>query len=906
MLRRALTIILTGTSIALVPVIARAQTQLSIAAARHDTLALDSSSAVTVVFRLTNTSADSVTVTPSLALPRGWERLMRAGAMRIAPGETELWIAGVHAPSGAAAGVVVVRGVAGQATDSVFVRIQERRAIELLSLDAPGWILSGAAYDARFLVRNRGNVPTSVSLVATSSRGGRPTVDMPVVSLLPGGTSTVHVHMAASSVGGKAEDDLLELVAQDQQDSRVRVTAASRTTLVPKNGGMSDNLSTIPSTLTLRAAQSGNGISLATVSGHGMIAGTKTVVDYSGYVPAKGQSPFGERDEYRLALHNDQFSARLGDGIYGFSQLTSNSALGFGAEVGGTRGLFNTAAYVQRSRWMTDAPVEAGLRFGSSNDHPVRFGVTGVGRESDGTTAGVVSFSGAAPLSRYATLSTEVAGSDSAGTSSGAERTELSGSVGGRLSYDLTSLWTGLEFAGSQRSTRGTDASLSLAATPSLSFHGYAGLHSTGSPTPTAYSPLDQYDNGTVGATFGAWGSLDYTFTSRRDVGDSVSFDGEQRGFRANVSLPVGPAMLSLNGEHGTTTERTASIARPYTALGGSFSVRLPNNGTVSVFGQHADGNGLGSDGKPSNIGGVIGIVPVGNRVQFTVTSTVSSMRRYLGQDSSTVWFGQGDARLDYRLQNETTVGLRAHYWLNPKLQGAQSSNTVYLEVRVPLGLPIGRQRRLGRVEGKVRDSNGKPLPGVLVHVGDQVGVTDEHGEVSMFGLSSGTHPISLDAGAAGAQNMLVGDATVTVDGKSDRAATFSVGVARGAHLKGRVKVMDFGTTTPDAASDSLVDAGPLRNVTIALQGARDTLYQTTNDRGQIDFGAVPPGHWTLAVLPGADLPDHHAFQNERIDLQLTPGDSRNVELRVIPRKRAVTFINGGETLKVRQQRNPE
>jgi len=321
----------------------------------------------------------------------------------------------------------------------------------------------------------------------------------------------------------------------------------------------------------------------------------------------------------------------------------------------------------------------------------------------------------------------------------------------------------------------------------------------------------------------------------------------------------------------------------------------------MSFYAQHSDGNTLGSDSRSSLTAGMFAGVALGQSVRLTVQSSVSSMERLASETNATM-YGQADARLDYRLPSETTIGLRGHMWINPALQGARDGNVVYVEVKKPLGIPVGRQRRLGRVEGRVADANGKPLSGVLVHVGDQMGVTDTKGQVSLFGLPSGVHPISLDAAGAAAQTMLVGDASVTVDGNSSRAASFSVGVARGARLRGRVRVLDFGTTVPEKpeGADSLVDAGALQNVTISLQGARDTLYQTTDDRGQIDFGAIPPGRWTLAVLPGASLPDHHAFQNERIDLQLVPGDQREVELRVVPRKRTITFIGSGETLKVR------
>src|SRR5262245_49858713 len=121
--RRIVVATLTGASLALVPVVARAQgqTQLSITTARRDTLALDSSSAVTAVFRVKNASRDTVIIVPSLALPRGWEPLIGPPTLRIGPGATELWITGVHAPSSAAAGTVVIRGAVGPVTDSVLV-----------------------------------------------------------------------------------------------------------------------------------------------------------------------------------------------------------------------------------------------------------------------------------------------------------------------------------------------------------------------------------------------------------------------------------------------------------------------------------------------------------------------------------------------------------------------------------------------------------------------------------------------------------------------------------------------------------------------------------------------------------------------------------------------------------------
>ena len=88
-------------------------------------------------------------------------------------------------------------------------------------------------------------------------------------------------------------------------------------------------------------------------------------------------------------------------------------------------------------------------------------------------------------------------------------------------------------------------------------------------------------------------------------------------------------------------------------------------------------------------------------------------------------------------------------------------------------------------------------------------------------------------------------------------------------------------------------------NVVVALESARDTIYQSSDDRGRLDFGAVAPGNWTLAVLPG-ELPDHHVFESDRVEITVGAGEHRDVELRLVPRQRNVTFVGPDVTLKAK------
>jgi hypothetical protein len=137
---------------------------------------------------------------------------------------------------------------------------------------------------------------------------------------------------------------------------------------------------------------------------------------------------------------------------------------------------------------------------------------------------------------------------------------------------------------------------------------------------------------------------------------------------------------------------------------------------------------------------------------------------------------------------------------------------------------------------------------------------------------------------------VLVGEATVEVAAGSRQTATFAVALAQGARIRASVRQSAFSSGEGTSEGDTLVDAGGLESAMVSLQGARDTIYQTTDVQGKLDFGIVAPGTWRVRVM-AADIPAYHALDVEQIELVVHPGDKRDVEFRVIPRKRTVKVI---------------
>jgi protocatechuate 3,4-dioxygenase beta subunit len=266
----------------------------------------------------------------------------------------------------------------------------------------------------------------------------------------------------------------------------------------------------------------------------------------------------------------------------------------------------------------------------------------------------------------------------------------------------------------------------------------------------------------------------------------------------------------------------------------------------------------------------------------------------------SGAWFSQSDARLEYRFASGSFIALRERIWQNPRMQGLRDAHAIYLEYRTPLRLPIGPSRRTGRATGRVVDAEtGRPVAGAVVRMGDQAALSDKRGRVAFSGLNPERYVVSLDPSGTGAGALVTGDAVVDMREPSSRPAVFAVAVARGAHLRVLVRRMALAGGSLGGQADSLVSAGALPNVLLALEGARDTLLQATDDHGRLDFGSVPPGSWVVSVRP-CDLPDHHVFETDRVVVTLAPGENREVELRVVPQRRAVTFIGDEREIKAK------
>jgi hypothetical protein len=142
---------------------------------------------------------------------------------------------------------------------------------------------------------------------------------------------------------------------------------------------------------------------------------------------------------------------------------------------------------------------------------------------------------------------------------------------------------------------------------------------------------------------------------------------------------------------------------------------------------------------------------------------------------------------------------------------------------------------------------------------------------------------------------MITSSANVKILSGSKRPAEVQLNVGRAAQVAANLRRYESKHIGGPAA-DSLIEVGVISQAVVALISAHDTVWQSSDDRGRVDFGSVAPGHYTVAVM-ATDIPDYFAFEQSKIDVIVAAGEQRDVDFRLLPQQRTVQFVGEETTL---------
>ena len=864
-----------------------ASAQTVVIAAR-DTAAVVAAPAATVTtaLRITNRSGGRVSIVPRIVVPADWSVPMGALPFVLAAGESDSWIVGVRVPARAPAGryriAVSAEDSASHviARDSLTVDVSVRRGLELSLTNRPTYAVSGDTYRAAFLLQNLGNVKTTVMLRGTSVLGGSVALDSTQMTLAAGASLPFVVRVAARTKGQQAQDDVLELYVSDKSDTTVTAFASARVTIV-QEANTSEPLHRVASQLRLRAADASAGVSPFELIGGGALrdGGSEQLSFVLRGSPGK-TSQFGDQDEYRLEVRGAKYTARVGDALYRVSSLSSGGQSGFGGGVDVHEGALSAGAFAQRFRYQPDSPTERGAyvsaRAADMFAAP-QLTVSGVTR-SGGSYEGQILGSGVTltPIN-LANVELEVAGSTGPLGRGTATTARVSG--GDRVHYDVGHIAADDRFAGMSRGAGHDYASLSARASADLQFSASVGSHQTSGVILGLLAP-QYFRSSTLAMEYATRFSLQYSSLTRTSNFASSRYDESQRGVLARGEQTFGAVRLWGGAGAGLASSGPAG-RHAYHELSLGASANVGAN-SLSLYGETSKGMSITRGANNIVTIGGDGRLQLGPSTYITFNGFQTSVLP--GGDR----YSQLDAGLSQFLPTGSTVSLRVRLAANGS--EARGHEVAFLEYSMPLQMPIGRARSAGRVRGRVVDQEtGLGVAGTLVRLGPQAAITDDEGRVAFAGLPAGEYRLSIAQQTAQAATVFTGDPTVRVDSSRRVATTFALAVERAGIVTGSVRQMAVARTGIDAAPDSLADAGPLTDVSLALVSVRDTIYATTDAQGSYRFAEVASGSYVLKIMSEAHTGTR--WEPAEIEVSVKPAVTRQITFRSVPRRRAVQMI---------------
>ena len=904
---RAITTVL---ALAATPVVTRAQGAAAprISATVALPVTTDPGATVTAAIRLGNLTRDSIVVTPHVGAPADWSTILGTLPFTVAPHEGDVWLVSVRPPANAPAGRYAVQLRAADAAnrtlvrDSMIVYVRAHRAVQLTIAERPSYAISGSSYRALVLARNSGNVDATYRLDVASSLGSP--LDAPAsLTLAAGESRMLRIGITSTTSSVAARDDVLELAATDMSDTAAVARASTHVTIVQRAGAGTD-LHTVGSTLRLRAAGSSTGISPFELTGGGRLRdGGTEQVDFLFRGRTATYSPFGDREEYRVGIRGDRFRLQAGDALYSVSSLTSAGQRGFGGGLELGDSTFGAGAFAQKFRIVPGQGSEQGGFIHLGGDQSIgapRLGFGVVNRTGGALDGRVLSMNGRLHPGGDMVVDLEYADSRGDQGHDVARSARVSG--GTTVHMDLGHREVGPKFSGIARGTSYDYANFSTRRWNDFQ------LMATGARSITRGSILGidlQQQTRTSLVTL-SWNdilSLGYTTLSRGSRSLLVP-DQSQRGVVARAEHTTGMTRLWSSLELGRAQDDARVAPHGYHQVTAGASLPIGDD-NVAVWAEESRGAAM--------LRGADHVITVGGdahlRITALTTLDVGGSATRTGVPEGVAFdpggYTQVDARLTRALSSGASLSLRVRFGGSDFTNAALGQKLAYLEYSMPLQVPVGPARQPGRVRGRVVDEEtGRGVAGALVRLGPQAAITDDEGRVAFAGLPAGSYRVALASQLATGSSVFTGNPVVVVKESQGVPSRFDVALERAGLITGSVRQVIVARTGIGASPDSLADGGPLEGVSVALAGARDTVYRTTDASGTFTFTDVPSGSWTLIVM--AETPAQTQWEQERIPVVIGAGEHRAVTFRLVPKRRRVKIVAGDGFDESKQDRQEE
>lgn len=840
-----------------------------------------------------------------MVLPAGCQRVAPAEVpFQMEPGGQTVRVLAVQVPADTAVGRLDVRYIVQgrrdpSATGSLDFSIQVLPVdgLELAVDPRTDPVMAGDNYAVKLHVTNHGNSRLPVQLTWHSTLNYRISGGESTFVLNSGETREISYRVETDKqLSQRASHALIfEAKAVGASGKELKANHAAVAEIIPLVSGDRDPFHRIPMQLKLTALlENDHSAQFQTeLSGAGTLDEEgKRRIDFLFRGPdVQNSSLFGERDEYGLSYHDEHWDVNLGDRVYELSPLTEKLGFGRGAGVNWHSGATAVGAFYMTTlhRAKNTEEIGAFVREQLGGGFSMQANYLRKWGGSDAFDAhtlpqSIFSFETHYTRGKEMDLRIEpgVSYSDS-GKTDFAFRTEARGVLFGKVNYAVEHVNAGPDFHGYENDTRTTYATVDVPVTKKFRVHAslndYAGNLDL---NPERSSVVNREHSWSAGANYALTKqtdlSLDWQHTKRQDILLPAAYDFTEDSARLGVGHNFGKIQMQSFLDIGTLENRLTQHNGPFERYSAFLSYQPTARQSYSIFGSYGPSAFTGAADESLNAG-----VSARWQLKDNITANVSyAHNQYNSEDGHQQ--DQALASLRYQFANRNEINITGRW---AKTSGEErDEQALMVSISRPFNVAVSRKTSIGGLHGRITEG-GVGVARVVVMAGSVYAVTDSAGEFEFPALKPGTCELRVVGDSLGQAMVMSTPLPMKVKIRSAETTQVTLQAVKAATVAVQLKVMDFGP------GDTFKFRGGLEGGTVELTDGHDVLPAQTDRLGHVSFERVPCGAWTVRVRDER-IPAHHFIEQPEQPITLASGETREVEVRILPKKRTIQMIDRG------------
>ncbi len=398
----------------------------------------------------------------------------------------------------------------------------------------------------------------------------------------------------------------------------------------------------------------------------------------------------------------------------------------------------------------------------------------------------------------------------------------------------------------------------------------------TREPNETVWTSDDRFDLGVNSRL--SWGTLDLSYQMRSGrewlhhevVGVASNLDVGPFTVAGRIDWSQRQALEPAAGE--MTESWGVQLSGTTSFLSGIFGSRV--NARISAAPLELDQLSLVAQWEG----------PLGAGLQLDV-GTEYRLRGYRLLDT--------EAGLEVSLRDGSTVGLGGTLRLFREREPALGFWASYT---YPFDVRLGLRSDIGAVYGRVTDASGEPLPDLIVSIAGNSTSTDAQGNFRFPAVEEGERYLQIMPGqlpgdwSVAPANLIP---VVVVPGEEHRV---DMQAAPTAQVQGRFVYQ----ASQEAQEDVILGmAGPaageraVAGIRVQARMGERVRTVSSDPDGNFRFEMLPHGEWQLSVS-APELEGYYRLEPSIVQMELAPGEEREIEISVIPVPRRLQIFDGG------------